>query len=88
MKQESIKEKHAKRKKEAVYGVLGFSLLQLICGASFGCLCLIPELPGWLFVCFLMLAIFCILLILPAWGMLRMRFKEIEGGEWDAAGQY
>lgn len=88
MKLESIEERKRKRKKEAIYGVLGFAALQVICAASFGSLCFIPELPIWLFVCFLALTIFCLVLILPVLYLLRVRFKEIEGGELDAAAQY
>ena len=85
---ESTEDRRARRKREAVRGVLGFALLQIVCGASFLALCLIPGLPGWLFVPFAALAVGCLLLILPAVRALKARFKEIEGGELDAAAQY
>ena len=42
--------------------------------------------PG-LLLC-LVLAILCLALIIPALFVLKSRFKEIEGGEFDAAGKY
>ncbi len=71
-----------------MYGLLGFAVMQVICAASFGCLCFIPELPVWLLMCFLVLVVLCLVLILPVLFLLRVRFKEIEGGELDAAAQY
>ena len=88
MKQKSIEEKNAKRKKEAVYGILGFTALQVVCAAAFGSLCFIPDVPKGMFWCFLVLAVICLLLIIPALFALKERFKEIEGGELDAAGKY
>lgn len=88
MKQESIKEKKTKRKKEAVYGILGFAALQVVCAAAFGSVCFIPDIPQGIFWCFLALAVLCLLLIVPALCVLKERFKEIEGGELDAAGKY
>ena len=88
MKQESIEEKRKRRKKEAVCGVLFFALLQLACAICFGSLCFIPDAPVWLFVMFLVLALFCLVLIISALWALHERFKEINGGELDAAAQY
>lgn len=88
MKQENTEEKKAKRKKEAVYGILGFAALQLICAAAFGSVCFVPDVPKGMYWCFLALAVLCLLLILPAFCVLKARFKEIEGGELDAAGKY
>lgn len=88
MKPENIDDRKARRKRSSVRGVLLFALLQLACAVCFGSLCFIPDIPKWLFVFFLALAIFCIILILPAILVLRERFKEIEGGELDAAGKY
>ena len=88
MKQESIKKTKAKRKKEAVYGILGFAALQIVCAVAFGSLCFIPNIPKGVFWCFLVLAVICLLLIVPAMCVLKERFKEIEGGELDAAGKY
>ena len=88
MRQENFKGQKAKRKKEAVYGILGFAALQIVCAAAFGSLCFIPDLPKGLFWCFLALAVVCLLLIAPALCVLKDRFKEIEGGELDAAAEY
>jgi len=88
MKQESIEEKKARRKKEAVYGALFFSVLQIVCAAALGCVCFVPDVPKGVFWCFLVLAVICLLLIVPALCVLKERFKEIEGGELDAAGKY
>ena len=88
MKQESIEEKKAKRKKESVCGVLIFAVLQIVCAAAFGCVCFVPDVPKGVFWCFLVLAVICLLLIVPALCVLKERFKEIDGGELDAAGKY
>ncbi|MBO5339671.1 MAG: hypothetical protein J6A62_01570 [Oscillospiraceae bacterium] len=87
MKPESI-ERQKKRKKEAVVGILMFGLLQLVCAVSFWSLCWIPDAPGWLLVLFGALGGLCLLLLIPALVVLKQRFKEIEGGELDAAAEY
>ena len=69
-------------------GAVSFSLLQMAGAACFGVLSLISGIPRWLVVLFLTLAVICLVLIPPALWILRARFKEIKGGELDAAGQY
>ena len=88
MKPESIEARRAARKKSAVRGVAFFTLLQLACAVCFGALCFIPDVPDWFVVLFGMLAVLCLLLIIPAFISLKERFKEIEGGELDAAAEY
>ena len=88
MKPESIEARKARRKREAVRGVVLFALLQAACVIGFGALCLIPDLPRWLFILFAALAVLCIIPVAAACWLLRQRFQEIEGGELDAAGQY
>ena len=88
MKPKSIEEKKATYRKEAVHGVVFFALLQLGTAICFGSLCFIPDMPTWLLFLFAGLAVFCLILIGPALLVLKERFKEIEGGELDAAGQY
>ena len=88
MKRENIEEKHRRKKREAATGAALFVLLQVSCTAGFGAMCLIPGLPRWAFVLLAALAVFCLLLILPALWALKRRFDEIEGGELDAAGKY
>ena len=90
MKQENIDvaARKAKRKREAVCGIVLFGVLQLATALCFGSLCLIPDLPKGVCVLFLVLAAVCVLLLIPALVVLRQRFQEIEGGELDEAGQY
>ena len=88
MKQGNIEERKARYKKESVHGILIFAAMQLVCAISFGSLCFIPDSPGWLIWMFAGLAAFCLLLIIPALIVLKERFKEIEGGELDAAAEY
>ena len=80
MKQESI-ERRRRDRKEAVVGIVFFTLLQLACAVCFGSLCFIPDAPEWLMIMFGALAGFCLLLLVPALVVLKGRFDEIEGGE-------
>lgn len=84
----NIEERRKHRRRSAVRGVVLFGLLQVACAVCFGSLCFIPDLPGWAFALFLVLAVFCLLLILPALLALKKRFEEIQGGEEDAAAEY
>ena len=77
-----------RRKKEAVRGVLFFAVIQAITAVCFGAMCFIPDIPRWLGLIFMGLAVFCLLLLIPALMVLKQRFKEIEGGELDEAGKY
>ncbi len=77
-----------RRRRQAVLGVALFTLLQAACAACFAALCFIPDLPRWAFRLFAALAALCGLLIVPALVVLKQRFKEIEGGEYDAAAEY
>ena len=88
MKPESTEGKKKRRKREAVRGVLLFALLQMGCAVAFASLCWIPDLPRWLCYLFAALAVLSLLPLLVSVKVLRQRFKEIEGGELDAAGQY
>ena len=88
MKPGNIEEKKARYKKESVYGILIFAAIQLVCAIAFGSLCFVPDAPAWVIWTFFGLAALCLLLILPALAVLKQRFKEIEGGELDAAGKY
>ena len=69
-------------------GVIFFTLLQIATAVCFGVLGMIPDIPGWLSVLFFVLAAICILLLIPAFLVLRQRYAEIEGGELDEAGKY
>lgn len=86
--QESTKARQARRKRDAVRGLLFFGVLQVITCVAFLALCFIPGLPQWAITLFLALGILSLAMIIPALLVLRSRFKEIEGGELDAAGKY
>ena len=84
MKHESTEARQARRKRDAVRGILFFAMLQIITSVACASLCFIPGMPRWAIILCLVLAI----LIIPALFVLKSRFKEIEGGELDAAGKY
>ena len=63
-------------------------MLQIITSVACASLCFIPGMPRWAIILCLVLAILCLALIIPALFYLKSRFKEIEGGELDAAGKY
>jgi len=64
-----------------VIGVLLFGLLQLACVVGLWALCLIPDLPKWLFILFAALGVLCAGLMLPALWALRKRFQELDALE-------
>ena len=78
-----MKRKNTKthEKRGAVIGIVMFGLLQLACVIGFWALCLIPDLPQWLFILFFVLGAFCAALMLPALWALRGRFREINALE-------
>ncbi len=84
----TIESQRRRRRRQAVLGVVLFALFQAVCTACFAALCFIPDLPRWAFRLFAALAALCGLLIIPALVVLKQRFKEIEGGEYDAAAEY
>lgn len=86
--QKSIKEKQARRKRDAVRGLLFFGILQVVTCVGFLALCFIPGLPKWAITLFVVLGIVSLVMLIPALFMLRSRFQEIEGGELDAASKY
>jgi len=88
MKPKNIENRKRQRKKEAVAGVVAFSLLQLLSAGCFAALCFIPDLPRWLWYIFAGLAVLCAVMIIPGVLLLKGRFREIEGGELDEASQY
>ena len=77
-----------RRKKDAVRGVIFFGLIQVITAVCLGAMYFIPDMPHWLGLIFVGMAAFCLLLLIPAFVVLKQRFKEIEGGELDEAGKY
>ena len=88
MRPESIEERKARRKKDAVRGVLLFALLQVVTAAVLLMCMWIPDLPRWAVWMFGACALIGMLLLIPAFAALRQRFEEIEGGELDEAGKY
>lgn len=88
MKPGSIEEKQAARKRSAVHGIIFFVVIQLVSAVALGAVCLIPDAPGWLATLFAVMAVLCLAAIVPAIVVLKQRFKEIEGGELDAAAEY
>ena len=77
-----------RRKKEAVRGVVFFAVIQVITAVCLGAMYFIPDIPHWLGLIFVGMAAFCLLLLIPAYMVLKQRFREIEGGELDEAGKY
>lgn len=84
----NLKARKRRWKLQAVLGIVFFGLLLLAVAGVFVSLCFIPGLPGWLTVLFAALALFSILPMGFALVVLIQRFKEIEGGEYDAAAEY
>lgn len=66
-----------REKRGAVIGFVLFCLLQTACVVAFVALAWIPELPRWAQILFYILAALCALLVLPALGALRMRWREL-----------
>ena len=62
-------------------GIVLFGLLQLACVAGFWALCLIPDLPQWLFILFFACGALCVGLMFPALWALKNRFQEIDALE-------
>ncbi len=84
----STESRKRRRRRQAVLGVLTFLLFQAACAALFAALCFIPDLPRRAFWLFAALSGACGLPVIPALVVLKERFKEIEGGESDAAAEY
>lgn len=76
-----MKRASTKEKRGAVIGIVMFGLLQLACVVAFWALCLIPDLPQWLFILFFACGGFCIALMVPALWALKKRFQEIDSLE-------
>ena len=76
-----MKRASTKEKREAVIGIVLFGLLQLACVVGFWALCLIPDLPQWLFILFFACGGLCVALMIPALWALKKRFQEIDSLE-------
>ena len=84
----NIEERQRGRRRAAVWGAVLFSLMQAVYAGCFWAMRSIPDLPGWCAVLFAVLSVLSLLMILPAMLVLRVRLKEIKGGEEDAAAEY
>lgn len=86
-RQESIEQRKVRRKRDAVRGVMIFTMIQVVTAAAFLFCAWIPmpRAVKWMFIVFAMLSI---LSIIPVLVVLRQRFREIEGGELDEACKY
>ena len=71
----------AREKRGAVIGVVLFGVLMGACVVCFWALCIIPELPQWLFILFSACGVFCAALMVPALWALKRRFQEIDALE-------
>ncbi len=88
MKPENIEAVKARRKREAVRGAAVFAIFQAGFAAVMVWLCFLPDCPGWVSVLFGVIGALSLGMIVPALLLLKQRFKEIEGGELDAAAEY
>ncbi len=88
MKRENIEQRKARLKKEAVQGVLLFAVVLAATAACFGVVCFVPDTPKAIVVVFGILAVLCLVPLIPALVVLKGRFAEIEGGELDEASKY
>lgn len=84
----TMESRRRRQRREAVMSIALFILLQAALAVFFIALCFIPGLPRWEFRLFAALAGLFGLLVVPALVVLKERFKEIEGGEYDAAAEY
>ena len=75
MKRENTK---TRERRGAVAGILAFGLLQLVCVVCFWALCLIPDLPRWLFILFFVCGALCAGMMIPALWALKKRLREID----------
>ena len=67
MKRESTEARQARRKRDAVRGILFFAMLQIITSVACASLCFIPgHAPVGPIILCLVLAILCLALIIPA----------------------
>lgn len=88
MKPKNIEAAKARRKRDAVRSVALFALFQSGMAAFMAWLCSLPDCPQWASVLFGVIGALSLGMIVPALLLLKQRFKEIEGGEQDAAAEY
>ena len=76
-----MKRGNTKEKRGAVLGVVQIGLMMLACVVVFWALCLIPDLPQWLFILFFACGGGCVVLMIPALWAMKKRFQEIDSLE-------
>ena len=76
-----MKRGNTKEKRGAGRGVVLFGLMMLACVVVFWALCLIPDLPQWLFILFFACGGGCVVLMIPALWAMKKRFQEIDSLE-------
>lgn len=87
MKQGSIEQRKARRKRDAVRGVMVVSILQVVTAVVLLWCAWLP-MPRWVSWMFIGMALLSVLTLIPVVSVLRQRFQEIEGGELDEASKY
>ena len=77
-----------KRRREALRGALTATVVQILTAAVLLWVRLQGDVPGFVALLLLVLAIIDPGAIVPIWINFRARLKEIQGGEEDAAAEY
>ena len=79
---------NTKRRRDALRGALTATVVQVLTAAVLLWVRLQGDVPGFVALLLLVLAIIDLGAIVPIWINLRISLKEIEGGEEDAAAEY
>ena len=79
---------NTKRRRDALRGALTATVVQVLTAAVLLWARLQGGVPGFVSLLLLVLAIADLGAIVPIWINLRIRLKEIQGGEEDAAAEY
>lgn len=87
-KRRVLEERKRRYKRQAITGVLVCVVLLLPCAMICVGLSLFPPLPWWGKALTAAGAVVCIVPVIFSLVVLKQRFKEIEGGELDAAAEY
>jgi len=77
-----------KRKKDALQSAVLSSVLMLLSGGVLLILCAVYDVEGIWRALLTIAALLDLTAIIPVWILLKKRWKEIEGGEEDAAAKY
>ena len=79
---------NTKRRRDALRGALTATVVQILTAAVLLWVRLQGDVPGFVALLLLVLAIIDLGAIVPIWINFRARLKEIQGGEEDAAAEY